>query len=372
MSEADAKSMFDPNYHHAIVWWINESSPQGLLATDAEFMIRGWNCSLERQSPWLATDVMGRHLFEVLPELAKSEVDRFYRDALNGRSHEFVKFDTRLKKEHAARIGPLMQDGLIIGTITLLEDITERLKLEAANRAKDQFLARVCHDLRVPLSTMLGWISVLKTVCPKELTLNRAIESLDRSASVEIQLIDDLLDISKIAYEKLQLRQEASDLVRIVHLSVEAFQPLAEKKGIHIDETIPEQKVIAYVDAIRMQQIISNLLSNALKYTPAGGSVQVGLRVAESRAELVVHDNGIGISQEALPRIFEAFWQADDTKETSGKGLGLGLSIVKHLVQQHGGSIRAESPGRLHGSSFIVDLPIAATCPAKGDQQGAA
>ena len=160
--------------------------------------------------------------------------------------------------------------------------------------------------------------------------------------------------------------------MRIVHLSVEAFQPIAENKGIHLDEAIPEQKVIAHIDAIRLQQVISNLLSNALKFTPAGGSVQVGLRVAESRVELVVHDNGMGISQEALPHIFKAFWQADDTKEVSVKGLGLGLSIVQHLVQQHGGSVRAESPGRFRGSSFIVELPIAATRPANGDQQGAA
>src|SRR5438270_774322 len=161
MSEAGRNPMFDPDYHHALVWWINESSPQGLLATDAEFIIRGWNGWLERQSPWLATEVMGRHLFEVLPELAKGKVDRFYRDALNGHSHEFIKFDARLKKEHAARIGPLMQDGLIIGTITLLEDITERVALESANRTKDKFLARVCHDLRIPLSSMLGWIGIL-------------------------------------------------------------------------------------------------------------------------------------------------------------------------------------------------------------------
>jgi signal transduction histidine kinase len=361
--------MFDTNYHHAIIWWLNDCAPQGLFATDEEFIIRGWNCWLERQSPWLARDVMGRPLFEVLPELVESQMDRFYRDALIGHSHEVVTFDAHLKKEHAARIEPLVQDGLIVGTITQLEDISARLALEAASRAKDRFLARLAHDMRVPLSTMLGWISLMKSSRLNDRMFHRAVKSLERSALVQVQLIDDLLDISSIASEKLRLRPETIDLVPLVRMSVEAFRPMAENKRIQLSEAIPEQEAIVLVDIIRMEQIISNLLSNALKFTPGGGSVRIQLRRSESRVELTVQDNGIGISPEALPHIFDPFWQAD---EDSKKGLGLGLSIVKYLVQQQGGSIRAESPGPLRGSSLIVELPIAASSSETGDQRDAA
>jgi PAS domain S-box-containing protein len=237
-----------------------------------------------------------------------------------------------------------------------------REEAEAANRAKDEFLATVSHELRAPLNAMLGWAQILRTTRVDDATLAHAIEIIERSARTQSRLIEDLLDTARIVSGKLRLDIQPVDLTSLIENAVEVLRPAAEAKRIDIKVKLNGREVITG-DPDRLQQIVWNLLSNAIKFTTKDGHVEVRLERADPHARITVSDTGRGISPEYLPYIFDRFLQADGSSTRRHTGLGLGLSLVRHLVELHGGTVYAKSPGEGLGSSFIIDLPMRAVLP---------
>ncbi|HYP01975.1 MAG TPA: CHASE domain-containing protein [Pyrinomonadaceae bacterium] len=234
-------------------------------------------------------------------------------------------------------------------------------QLAEANRLKDEFLATLSHELRTPLTSILGWAKLMRTESFDPQMSARALEIIERSAVAQSQLINDLLDVSRIITGKLRLVAQPVELAPIIAAAVDSLRPTADARGVRL-EMLLDAGTNGRVsgDADRLQQIIWNLLSNAIKFTPKAGRVRVGLRRHDSQAEIVVSDTGQGISPEFLPYIFDRFRQADGSITREHGGLGLGLAIVRHLVELHGGTIRAESDGPEQGSTFRVRLPLMA------------
>lgn len=232
-----------------------------------------------------------------------------------------------------------------------------RAEAETANRLKDEFLATLSHELRTPLSSILGWSRLLKERQVEGEQAIRAIETIERNARSQSQLIEDILDVSRIVSGKLRLDVQPLELASIIETAIESVRPAAEAKKIRLQRVIDSGGMISG-DADRLQQIIWNLLSNAIKFTPKEGRVQIKLERVNSHIEIIVADNGIGISEESLPFIFERFRQSDSSTTRKHGGLGLGLAIVRHLVELHGGMVHAASDGLNQGSIFTVIFPL--------------
>ena len=239
----------------------------------------------------------------------------------------------------------------------LISEQQAREEAEAANRAKDEFVAMVSHDLRSPLNAILGWSRILQQKGNDEVTRNRAIEIIERNAQTQDALIEDLLDISRIVQGKLELKINSVNLQSIVKEAIDSAYPIAIAKNIHLESQLDFAIENTVGDANRLQQILGNLLSNAIKFTPESGHIKVDLQKIENTAQITVSDTGKGISSELLPLIFERFRQGSDI-ETKQKGLGLGLAIAHHLVELHNGTITAKSLGEEKGTTFIVNLPL--------------
>jgi PAS domain S-box-containing protein len=243
-----------------------------------------------------------------------------------------------------------------------------RTEAERANRLKDDFLATISHELRAPLQAIVGWAQLLRARPPTEASEYRAgIEAIDRNARVQAQLISDLLDVSRITSGKLRLHRQDVDLAQVVDNAIETMAAAAAARGVVLEKEIADPQLMVSADAGRLQQVLNNLLSNAIKFTPEGGHVRVRARLEESHVELSVHDEGQGIGPEFLPHIFDAFRQEEATGVRRHEGLGLGLSIVKRLVEMHGGSVRVESPGPGLGATFTVLLPTLAASRASAE-----
>ncbi len=231
-----------------------------------------------------------------------------------------------------------------------------RQQAENANRAKDEFLANLSHELRNPLTPILGWAQLLQSGNLNEVAVSRAIEVIERSAKAQSQLIEDMLDIARITSGKLDLDSSFIDLRLVVQGAIDGVQLSADAKNIKIVSQLSSTAVLG--DAARLQQVVWNLLTNAIKFTPAGGRVEIGLESIDDRAQLQVKDTGKGISAEFLPYIFNRFHQGDSSSTKTNQGLGLGLSIVRHLVELHGGRVEAESPGEGQGTTITMRLPL--------------
>ena len=235
-----------------------------------------------------------------------------------------------------------------------------RQEAERANRLKDDILSMVSHELRTPLGAILGWTDVLKRGPVDDTSRDRALEAIHRNAQQQVQLLGELLDAARIKSGTLQLKYESVDLEALVRDAWENVALAADAKGLEgrIDVDSPSNSF--YGDAARLQQVMSNLFSNAVKYTPNGGKVSARIRRHDGLVEILVSDNGRGISPEFLPMVFEPFRQADDSKAGHQTGFGLGLSIVKHFVEAHGGRIHVTSDGENRGTTFTVRLPVGA------------
>jgi signal transduction histidine kinase/ActR/RegA family two-component response regulator len=233
-----------------------------------------------------------------------------------------------------------------------------RKQAEAANRMKDQFVATVSHELRTPLTAILGWANMLRTGELDSSQTKLAVETIERNARLQDQLVNDLLDLARITTGKLRLNVSPIDPVSPVEAAVETLRPAAEAKAIRIQKIIDTSVGAISGDPDRLQQVVWNLLSNAIKFTPKDGRIQVRLERINSHLEIIVSDTGIGIKQEFLPFVFDRFRQADSTETRSHGGLGLGLAIVRHLVELHGGEVRADSHGEGQGATFTVKLPV--------------
>jgi two-component system, chemotaxis family, CheB/CheR fusion protein len=231
---------------------------------------------------------------------------------------------------------------------------------ESANRVKDEFLATISHELRTPLNAMMGWADMLRRGSLDESTAIHAYETIARNARLQNQLISDLLDVSRIISGKLRLEVSAVELLHVIGGAIDTVRPAADARRVEIDLVAGNDVGLVSGDAGRLQQVVWNLLSNAIKYSPMGGRVGVRLERQDSNVAIIVHDTGEGIRADVLPHIFDRFRQADSATTRRHGGLGLGLAIVQHLVEKHGGTVHAESGGAGQGSTFTVTLPVIA------------
>lgn len=269
-------------------------------------------------------------------------------------------------------------DGKIIGVIVVFHDVGERRRAarererlleseraarneaEAANRLKDEFLATVSHELRTPLNAILGWAAMLNRGNLEEDAKRNATEVIERNAKAQAEIISDILDVSRIITGKLRIKTESIEPSQIVEAAIETLRPAINAKAIDVQVSLDQNAGFVTGDADRLQQVIWNLLSNAIKFTPEKGRIEVDLKRVDSHLKIAVRDNGIGIDPDFLPCVFERFRQADSSTTRIHSGLGLGLAIVRYLVELHGGTIHAESAGIGKGSSFTIVLPAAA------------
>lgn len=242
----------------------------------------------------------------------------------------------------------------------LVREQEARAEAEAANRAKDEFLATLSHELRTPLNAILGWVTLLRGGQLDAATAAQAMETVERNTRMQSQLINDILDVSRIITGKLPLDARSVDLVPVIEDALSTIRPAAQAKNIDVQVAVDPATGPVSGDANRLQQVVWNLLSNAIKFTPKGGRVNVTLRRVDSLAEITVSDNGQGISPEFLPHVFERFSQADAAITRMFGGLGLGLAIVRHLVELHGGTVHAASDGSGQGATLTVCLPLLA------------
>lgn len=287
------------------------------------------------------------------------------------------------------RTAPMLSDeGNLLGHVGTIEDITERKQAEAvreqfirehaarqqaeeANRMKDEFLAILSHELRTPLNSILGWSRLLVTKNFDEQTRKKALETIERNARSQSRLVNDILDVSQIIQGNLRLSIQPVNLQNLIDVTVEAVRPQAQEKSIEIKTDLHPTALRVNGDPERLRQVVANLLSNAIKFTPESGEVKIKLKLIETTetaesnqyAQLQVIDRGIGINAEFLPHVFDSFRQGNSTISRPYGGLGLGLAIARHLVELHGGNIKAESEGEGKGATFTIDLPLNSNTP---------
>jgi signal transduction histidine kinase/ActR/RegA family two-component response regulator len=277
-------------------------------------------------------------------------VDAFNRmlDRIQTRESELSRANDDLRREIAERRRAEQERAELL--------VRER----EANRLKDEFLATLSHELRTPLNAILGWTKLLRANAVPAASLDRALEKVERNAQVQARLIEDLLEISRIVSGKLRLDYRPFDLIALCNAAVESIRPTAESRGVTVEREFDRATLPTSGDPDRLQQVIWNLLANAVKFTPGAGRVTIAARRAGDTDEIVVRDTGIGIDPGFLPNVFESFRQADASTTRVHGGLGLGLAIVKQLVALHGGEVTAASEGRDRGSTFTVRLPVRA------------
>jgi PAS domain S-box-containing protein len=228
---------------------------------------------------------------------------------------------------------------------------------EAANRIKDEFLSMVSHELRTPLSSIMGWVAVLRQGKLSASETERAFETIKRNGQMQTELIDDLLDVSRVVSGRFKIEPETTDLVQVLHAALEGIKPDVTAKGIQLDFEAMTQLTI-HADPTRLQQVFANVIGNAIKFTPSGGWVRIQAEADSDSARVIVRDSGRGIERDFLPLVFEPFRQAEEIRTRNTGGLGLGLAIAKGIVERHGGSIEARSAGRDQGATFTVVLPL--------------
>ena len=331
-----------------------------LQANDAVFALLGLRPHelIEQSLSRIISPEETREFIAALREVVERGVKRNVR--LNPRSASGEVIPTTLNA--SALRDP---DGTVIGAIGILRDMREyervvrdleesRRELRAADKAKDEFLAMVSHELRTPLTAMLGWARLLRVGPQERSRATHGLEVIERNTKLLAQLIEDLLDVSRIVTGKLQIERRPVDPVVVVEAAIDAVQGLADMKRIQLDALLDPDAGPVLADPARLQQVVWNLLSNAIKFSSAGGRVEVRLERNGTLACVTVADTGIGIKPELLPEIFDRFKQG----ERRSGGLGLGLAIVRHIVQLHGGEVRAKSNGEGRGATFVVELPI--------------
>ena len=362
-----------------------ENSPVAVIEWDSDFRVSRWSAAAERIFGWKAEEVIGKHVSEwhfVFDEDVDAVAQATNRQRVGAelqgvqRNRNYTKAGSVL---HCEWYNSVLHDdaGLIVSVLSLVLDVTarkvaeeERSALlmrerdlrkhaEEADRLKDEFLATLSHELRTPLTSILGWASLVRNGEVEGPNVDRALETIERNARSQARLIDDLLDVSRIITGNLRLDLRPIDLAPIVDAAIDGLRPTAGAKQIQLHSHSDTKGCLVRGDPNRLRQIIWNLLLNAIKFTPRAGSVTVRLNCVEPHAQLIVSDTGEGISAEFLPYAFDRFRQAEGSMSRRQGGLGLGLAVVRHLVELHGGNVRAESGGEGQGSTFTVDLPLA-------------
>ena len=362
-----------------------ESSPLAVVEWDSDFRVSRWSASAERLFGWNADDVIGKHVNE-WRFVFTDDVDAVA--LVTNRQREGVEVQGVQRNRNYTRDGAILfcewynsvlrdDRGKLVSVLSLVLDVTAkqsaeeeraasllrerdaRRHAEEADRLKDEFLATLSHELRTPLTSILGWASMIRSGEVEGANAARAIETIERNARSQARLIDDLLDVSRIITGNLRLDLHPLNLAPIVDAALDALRPTADVKGIQLRTRFEPGECLVKGDPNRLRQVIWNLLSNSIKFTQRGGSVNIDLTCVESTARLTVSDTGEGISAVFLPYVFDRFRQAEGSISRRQGGLGLGLAVVRHLVELHGGTISAESEGLGRGSVFTVDLPLA-------------
>jgi PAS domain S-box-containing protein len=373
-------------------------SEYAIFMLDVNGIVASWNAGAERIKGYAAHEIIGRHFSTFYPADARQSGWTEHELQVAAETGRFVDEGWRIRKDGSSfwagvTITALRDPhGRLLGFAKLTRDLTGQKRAEAlevagrereeileaersarieaqrATRIKDEFLATLSHELRTPLSSILGWTQILKHKADsmKPADLKRGIDVIDRNARAQVRLIDDLLDLNRIMAGKVRLDLKQVSLPDLVQSVIESADPGARAKDIRIEARLDPDTPPLSADSGRLQQVVWNLLSNAIKFTAKGGRIDVVLQRAGSIAVLSVGDNGIGISASFLPRVFDRFAQSDASTSRRFGGLGLGLAISKQLVELHGGTIRASSPGEGQGATFFVELPLAAA-PAEGD-----
>lgn len=371
-----------------------ENSPLAVIEWDSDLRVSRWSESAEKLFGWAAAEVLGKHVsdwhFVFTEDLdAVAQVGQRQREGIE--QHGFI-YNRNYTKDnsviHCEWYNSVLndEDGALVSILSLVLDVTARKQAEeelarllvrerearrhaeSADRLKDEFLATLSHELRTPLTAVLGWASLVRAGDVPESEFGNALEIIERNARAQARLIDDLLDVSRIITGNLQLDLRALDLASVVEAVAESMRPSALAKGVALNLELTNGARPIHGDAGRLRQIIWNLLLNAIKFTPRGGSVSVGVDHVESSTRLRVSDTGEGISPEFLPFVFDRFRQEEGSIARKHGGLGLGLAVARHLVELHGGKIGAESKGHGCGATFTVELPWAAESAAVAEE----
>jgi signal transduction histidine kinase/CheY-like chemotaxis protein len=369
--------------------------PLGAFVLDSKQTVLFWNCCLEEWTKIPRHQILGSSIYEYFPHLNQprytSRLHQIFQGGpptiFSSQLHQYVipvplpQDKYRIQHTTVTAVPALGENGFYaLFSIQDVTDLTFRVQeyknlrdqalavaeerqraketAETANRIKDEFLAIVSHELRSPLNPILGWAKLLRQRSLNAASSLRALETIERNAELQVQLIDDLLDISRILRGKLALNLETVNLAFTIEAALETVRLAAEAKSIKIHLNLDSEVGWVKGDSSRLQQVVWNLLSNAVKFTPFGGQVEVKLVQIGSQAQIQVSDTGKGIDSVFLPHVFDHFRQADSSITRRSGGLGLGLAIVKQLVELHGGRVWAESEGEGKGATFTVDLPV--------------
>jgi PAS domain S-box-containing protein len=363
----------------------------GIITIDERGAVTSFNPAAEQLFGYPPEEVIGKNVRMLMPEPYRSEhdsyIERYRRTGERriigiGREVRCLRKDgTEFPADLAVSETVLDHGRLFTGTI---RDITKRKRAEAeremlleseraaraeaerAARLKDEFVSTLSHELRTPLNAVLGWTAMLQKTGLDEDARKRAMEVIGRNARTLVRMIDDLLDMSAAASGKLHVDLGSVRLAEVVTHAVASVRPAVDAKGVHLETRLDWPEAQVRGDALRLQQVVLNLLTNAIKFTPRGGRVEVALRRADSSAEIVVTDTGVGISADFLPYVFDRFRQADASTRRRHGGLGLGLAIVKHIVELHGGSVSVASAGENRGAAFTVRFPVPVVRPESG------
>jgi PAS domain S-box-containing protein len=387
-------------------YWLSaiiESADDAVISKTLDGIITSWNGGAQRIFGYTADEVIGKPVTILIPVDHEDEEPTILARLRAGERIEHyetirVRKDGRLI-DISLTVSPIRgPNGQIVGASKIARDITEqkqahkeldetterlRLALEATKKAraeaekaaaenerlyrqaeessrlKEEFLATISHELRTPLSAILGWARLLRMGQLSPENSAKALDTIERNARAQAQLVDDLLDVSRIITGKLRMDVRPTDPSSFIDAAVEAVRPAAEAKGVRVQKVVDTSPISIPGDPVRLQQVVWNLLSNAIKFTPRGGRVQIRSERVNSHLEIVVSDTGQGISHEFLPHVFDRFRQADQKTSRQHGGMGLGLAIVRHLVEMHGGTVSAKSDGEGKGATFTVSLPIA-------------
>jgi PAS domain S-box-containing protein len=362
---------------------IVDSSDDGIVSKTLDGVITSWNKSAERIFGWSAEEAVGRNIKLIIPPERHAEEDDVL--ARIHRGERVDHFDTvRVRKDGrfvdvSITVSPLKDaSGRIVGASKIARDITERRRMEeirnrllaaeqaarqqaeSLSRSKDELLATVSHELRTPLNAIFGWSRMLQTANLDEAQRVRAVNAIVRSAAAQARLVEDLLDLSRIVTGRMRLDVQAVDINMVIDAALEVIRPAASAKAIALTTALDRSIGTLQGAPDRLQQIVWNIAMNAVKFTPRGGRVDVATKRSHENVEIVVADTGEGIAPDLLPHIFEPFRQEDSSSTRAHGGLGLGLALVRQLVEVHGGSVYAESPGKGQGTTVTVRLPLEA------------
>ena len=356
----------DPQFHLAA---IVSSSEDAIVSKDLNGIIQTWNRSAERMFGYTADEVIGKSITIIIPEDRLSEEDTVLSSIRAGRAIEHFETVRRRKDgslvDISLTVSPIMRpDGKVIGASKIARDISEQKRLqraaEEASRMKDDFLALLSHELRTPLNTVIGYMRMLRRTDLAPELRDRALDAMERNSEALTQLVNDVLDTSRIVTGKMRLVLAPVQLPPVLSDAIQTVEAAATSKGVRLDVRVAgELEVVG--DQDRLRQVFWNLLSNAVKFTPAGGCVTVEAAADRGAVRVSVSDTGIGIEAKHLPYVFQRFWQADNGTSREYGGLGLGLALARHIVEMHGGTIDVTSEGRGHGSTFRVALPRSGT-----------